>query len=163
MKTNDIVAADVNNDGFIDLIIGNAYQSNQLLLNTGDATGDGTTTPFQTPINLPGGNMMLTIAIVAADVNNDGFIDLIIGNYYEANQLLLNTGEDAVFGSAIDFPCSSETQTSSLAVADMDNDGHLDIVFGNLNQKNQLLMNLGDGISYKEPAGLGSSWLPDGN
>jgi hypothetical protein len=164
MKTRAIVAADVNNDGFLDLIIGNFYnQANQLLLNTGDANGDGTTTPFhQTPTNLPGGDM-LTYAIVAADVNNDGFVDLIIGNKGQANQLLLNTGEDAVFGSAIDFPCSSETQTSSLAVADMDNDGHLDIVFGNLNQKNQLLMNLGDGISYKEPAGLGSSWLPDGN
>ena len=105
---------------------------------------------------------MKTYAIVAADVNNDGFIDLIIGNYNQANQLLLNTGEDAIFGSAIDIPCSG-TQTSSLAVVDIDNDGHLDIVFGNWNQKNQLLMNLGDGISYKEPAGLGSSWLPDGN
>jgi hypothetical protein len=77
--------------------------------------------------------------------------------------LLLNTGEDAIFGSAIDIPCSSGTNTESLAVADMDDDGHLlDIVFGNWGQKNQLLMNLGDGISYKEPAGLGSSWLPDG-
>jgi hypothetical protein len=164
MYTSVIIAADVNNDGFLDLIIGNFYnQANQLLLNTGDANGDGTTTPFhQTPTNLPGGDM-LTYAIVAADVNNDGFVDLIIGNAVQVNQLLLNTGEDAIFGSAIDIPCSSETQTSSLAVADMDNDGHLDIVFGNLNQKNQLLMNLGDGISYKEPAGLGSSWLPDGN
>jgi hypothetical protein len=162
MITTAIIAADVNNDGFIDLIIGNVYQANQLLLNTGNATGDGTTTPFQTPINLPGGEMY-TYDIVAADVNNDGFIDLIIGNSNQANQLLLNTGEDAIFGSAIDIPCSSETQTRSLAVADIDNDGHLDIAFGNWNQKNQLLMNLGDGISYKEPAGLGSAWLPDGN
>jgi hypothetical protein len=154
----------VNNDGFVDLIIaGSSYRSrNQLLLNTGDATGDGTTTPFQTPINLPGGNGF-TYAIVAADVNNDGFVDLIIGNRGQANQLLLNTGEDAIFGSAIDIPCSSGMlKTLALAVADMDDDGYLDIVFGNEKQKNQLLMNLGDGISYKEPAGLGSSWLPDG-
>jgi hypothetical protein len=68
----------------------------------------------------------------------------------------------AVPRSAIDVPCSSGTNTEYLAVADMDNDGHLDIVFGNWGQKNQLLVNLGDGISYKEPAGLGSSWLPDG-
>ena len=160
-----IVAADVNDDGFVDLIIGNLNQANQLYLNTGDATGDGTSTTstFQTPINLPGGEMD-TRGIFAADVNNDGLLDLIIGNYQQANQLLLNTGEDhAIFGSAIDFPCSSEMNTWSLAVADMDNDGHLDIVFGNVSQKQQLLMNLGDGISYKEPAGLGSSWLPDGN
>jgi hypothetical protein len=223
MSTWDIVVTDVNNDGFIDLIIGNYKQVNQLLLNTGDATGNGTTL-FQTQNNLPGGEMS-TLAIVAADVNNDGFIDLIIGNYGQANQLLLNTGDafqsainlpggsthtttaivaadmnndglvdliignfgagamvnqttnqvllnnagsggdgTTIFGSAIvDIPCSNGTQTWSLAVADMDNDGHLDIVFGNQYQKKQLLMNLGDGISYKEPAGLGSSWLPDGN
>jgi hypothetical protein len=162
MYTDAIVVADVNNDGFLDLIIGNFYnQANQLLLNTGDANGDGTTTPFQTPTtNLPGGDMW-TSAIIAADVNNDGFVDLIIGNFVDANQLLLNSGEDAIFGSAIDIPCSSVTATRALAVADMDNDGYLDIVFGNEKQKNQLLMNLGDGISYKEPAGLGSSWLPE--
>jgi hypothetical protein len=163
MSTWAIVAADVNNDGLVDLIIGNTSgQANQLLLNTGDTIGDGTTTPFQIQINLPGGEMS-TWAIVAADVNNDGLVDLIIGNAVEANQLLLNTGEVAFFfRSAIDIPCSSGTNFVSLAVADMDNDGHLDIFVGNWGQKNQLLMNLGDGISYKEPAGLGSSWLPDG-
>jgi hypothetical protein len=94
MSTWAIVAADVNNDGLVDLIIGNSDgQVNQLLLNTGDTIGDGTTTHFQAPINLPGGEMY-TFAIVAADVNNDGLVDLIIGNSDgQVNQLLLNTGD----------------------------------------------------------------------
>ena len=98
--------ADVNNDGFVDLIIGNRKgfgQANQLLLNTGDAIGDGTTTTrFQAPINLPADDMY-TIVIVAADVNNDGLVDLIIGNNYEANQLILNTGDAIGDGTTTSF------------------------------------------------------------
>jgi hypothetical protein len=64
---------------------------NHLLLNTGDANGDGTTTPFQTPINLPGGDMF-TLANCAADVNNDVLVDLIIGySVGQVYQLILNT------------------------------------------------------------------------
>lgn len=43
----------------------------------------------------------------------------------------------------------------------MDNDGHPDFIFGNAYQKNQLLMNVGDGISVREPGSPGSSWLPE--
>ena len=155
--------------------------------NTGGGEGWSSTTSFPEVIDLPGG-LMWTRDIVAADVNGDGWVDLIIGNYKGPNQLLLNTGTRGtsgtgmMFQSAIDFPCSDDgddggddgdddigidididvdmmVQTNSISVADMNNDGHPDIVFGNANHKNQLLINLGDGISYREPAGTDSSWL----
>ncbi len=52
--------------------------------------------------------------------------------------------------------------TTSIAVTDMDNDGHPDfIVFGNGLQKNQLLMDVvGDGVSpVREPGWFARQFL----
>ena len=52
--------------------------------------------------------------------------------------------------NALGFPCSEEGKTNSISVADMNGDGYLDIMFGNAYQQSQLLINIGDGVSYKE-------------
>ncbi len=228
--TQSIVAADVNNDGLLDIVIGNSYshfENQQLLINNSTVTGPGTTPTFESPIDLPGGGYTGTISIVAADVNNDGYVDLVVGNQDKPNQLRINSGPAALesrdekhgdifkssidlpnssgvniaaaadvngdgyidlvmnsygpnqvlinsgiydasdgssifVSSAVEFPCSGDSYTEAVAVADMDNDGHPDFIFGNggnYPNKNQLLMNLGDGISVREPGAPGSSWL----
>ena len=43
-------------------------------------------------------------------------------------------------------------QTYTLAIADMDNDGDMDIVAGNVQQKNVVLFNIGNGIRYTDVA-----------
>ena len=67
-----------------------------------------------------------------------------------ADQVLINNG-DGAFESSIDLPCSHYMFTGDIAVADMNNDGYPDIIIGNDGQKNQLLINLGNGISFTEP------------
>ena len=110
-------------------------------------------------------------------MNGDGYIDLLIGNAapfssdeYGPYQILINSGSfdasdgSSIFESVVEFLCSSVPVTRSAAVADMDNDSHPDFIFGNFrDQKNQLLMNVGDGIdiSVREPGSPGSSWLPE--
>ncbi len=159
-----IVAADVNNDEYEDLIIGNERGPNQLFMHSNSANEK----IFEEPINLPG-VVTTTRQIVAADVNGDDRIDLVIGNSNtnDPNQILINTGSEDIFNSAVDLPCSNDMYTYALAVADINSDGRPDFIFGNAGdgdseQKNQLLLNLGDGKSVREPGGPGSSWLPDG-
>ncbi len=57
----------------MDLILGNTYSSNQLLINNGDGT-------YFEAIDLPGTAMVSTSSIVAADVNGDDMVDIIVGN-----------------------------------------------------------------------------------
>ncbi len=164
MTTYSIAAADFDNDGYADLILGNFGQPNQLLMNSGSLIGDGPN--FDTVLPLPTGGISLTYAVAAGDVNSDGFVDLIIGNWNQSNQLFENggtTGADGVpvVRSVTNLPGTSDTNIVSIAVADLNNDSHPDIIFGNVDQQNQLLINLGDGLAYTEPSGIGSSWLPE--
>jgi hypothetical protein len=86
-------------------------------------------------VDLPGGALTTSVAI--ADMNNDGLLDIVIGNGYEKNQLLLNAG-GGTFDDTVDLP-GGTLNTRSVAIADMNNDGLLDIVIGNDAHNNQWL------------------------
>ncbi len=85
MNTMSITTGDVNGDGMVDIILGNSGyyggENNQLLVNNGDGT-------FTTAVDLRDGAMG-TSSIAAADVNGDGMVDIIVGNYQQNNQLLI--------------------------------------------------------------------------
>jgi len=148
MTTFSVAAADVNNDGMVDIIIGDggypSPQKNQLLLNNGFGN-------YLNVVELPGGDMS-TRFIVAADVNNDGMVDISIGtNSDQRNRLLLNNGAGG-YSEAVDLPGGTK-ETRSIAVADINGDGMVDIVVGNYGGKNQLLLNDGNG-TYLEAVDL---------
>jgi hypothetical protein len=72
--TFSVVVADMNNDGMLDIIFGNVGQNNQLLINAGDGMFDENSLK-----DLPGG-VLKTTSVAVVDMNNNGMLDLIIGN-----------------------------------------------------------------------------------
>jgi hypothetical protein len=127
--TKSVDFGDVDNDGDIDLIFGNFRTPDYLYLNDGSIGGD----PFSTAtaIVLPYTNIG-SGAVQLVDLNADGFDDLIVAvedNYQSA--YYLNNGTSQPFGDSPLSFAESSVYSSSITTGDVDNDGDIDIVFGN--------------------------------
>jgi hypothetical protein len=107
---------------------------------------------FDDAVDLPGGALG-TRSVAIADMNNDGLLDIVTGNYNDKNQLIINAGDGTFLEDAVDLP-GGALGTISVAIADMNNDGLLDIVIGNDGDKNQLIINAGDGTFLEDAVDL---------
>ena len=147
--TYSIVLGDVNGDGLVDILIGNFGEENQLLINSGNGTFSDTNV-----VSLPGGSKQ-TISLALGDVNGDGRMDIVVGNYGEENQLFVNPDDGTIFdANPVSLPGGGKN-TFSVALGDVNGDGHIDIVVGNQNQPNQVLVNSSDGtFSYNNHVSL---------
>lgn len=166
-----VVAADINNDGWMDLCVANDETANQLWINAGDGIFRDEALIRATAFNADG----LTEAgmgIDAVDVDNDGDIDFLMTHFeHETNTLYINYGsffEDRSlrYGLAPSRPFTD----FGTALADFDNDGALDtyVANGRVNilahgflspddpfaEPNQLYRGLNDGtLALADPAG----------
>jgi hypothetical protein len=131
--TVSIALGDINGDGLLDAVIGNAEQPNQLIINSGDGTFSNSTT-----VSLPGGSQ-ITVSIALGDIDGDGLLDAVAGNYNTPNQLLINSGDGTFSDSTtVTLPGGSQN-TVSIALGDVNGDGLIDVVIGNNFEENQVL------------------------
>ncbi len=154
--TRVIAVADVNGDGLPDVISGNYNEYNRISFNT------GTSTPYEsaTRVSLTH-HQEATRTLVIEDIDLDGDMDIIVGNYGQENRIHLNNGTDDPFYGESSLLITTDTdQTTVIAVGDMDNDGDMDVIVGNDNQVNKLYLNNGrpdpfNGVSGQEIGATG--------
>jgi len=126
-----VAVADVNGDGRPDVVVGNGgIPTVSVLLGNGDGT-------LQAPVSYYLGEEAVSVSIV--DVNGDGRPDMIVATDFEvgnpnsgAVSVLLGNG-DGTFQPAVSYS-SGGYGAISLAVADENGDGHLDLIVANVCQ-----------------------------
>jgi hypothetical protein len=121
-----VAIADVNGDGFPDLLVANERActhcqngSLDVLLGNGDGT-------FQTAVGYSsGGNGAMSLAV--ADVNGDGKLDLVAANYESDNLGVLLGNGDGTLQPAVTYP-SGGNGPISVAIADVNRDAKPDLL-----------------------------------
>jgi FG-GAP-like repeat/HYR domain len=133
-----VAVADLNRDGWLDLVAETGSDS----VGVSRGNGDGT---FSTPIFFPvlsGGFGDVEVA----DFNDDGAQDVAIpGEFDDVVSVLLGNG-DGTLSSASAYATGSGTFPIDIAVADLDSDGALDLTSANANSSDvSVLIGAGDG------------------
>ncbi|HMJ64410.1 MAG TPA: FG-GAP-like repeat-containing protein, partial [Candidatus Binatia bacterium] len=134
---------DYDNDGFIDLFVGNNSNPNALYRNNGDGTF--------TKITNTAPALDRGYGCAWGDFNNDGNLDLLVC-YQSANYLYRNDGNGAF--TKIPFAGATGTLSWSPSWADYNNDGWLDVYIANgANNNDMLLLNNRDGTFTRVTTG----------
>jgi tetratricopeptide (TPR) repeat protein len=136
----NIVQTDYNNDGCKDVLVlrggWEVAQRNSLLRN--NCNGTFTDVTVEAGLDLPA---TATQTAAWTDVNNDGLLDLFIGNEDRASQLFLNRGgtrfEDISHAAHVD----RLSFVKAVTAGDFDNDGWPDLYLSNYDGPNILYRN----------------------
>ena len=150
----NIVQTDYNNDGNLDiLVLRGAWETPQrksLLRNNGDGTFTDVTASSGLASVITG-----TQAAVWVDFDNDGFLDLFVGNENGPPQLFHNRGDGTFEDVAAKAGVTRRGFTKGVAAADYDNDGWPDLYVSNLGGTNFLYRNNHNGTFTELGRGAG--------
>ncbi|WP_196216499.1 FG-GAP-like repeat-containing protein [Flavobacterium sp. LC2016-01] len=145
----NMIQADYDNDGDVDIfVLRGAWmrkygrQPNSLLRNNGDGTFTDVTIKSGLYSEFP------TQAGNWNDFNNDGYLDLFIGNESSddgsyPSELYLNNQDGTFRNVAKEAKCDVIAYIKGATSADYDNDGDIDLFLSGMNKKKILLKNTG--------------------
>jgi len=123
--------ADLNGDGYLDIVFSNGYNGISFNINSyvywGSASGFSSESKTELPTHGAHGNSI-------ADLNDDSYLDIVFSNSFDGSSVSINSY--IYWGSANGFSSANKTELPTVGVdgnsiADLNNDGYPDIVFSN--------------------------------
>ena len=125
-----IALVDMNNDGALDVVLTTFNDGNYVWLNPW--TGNDRV------VSIANGKALLTSALTFGDVNRDGFLDMVQGNYFLGvitRTPMSNSVDQLVINRNLEFTAQDLSgipgQTHSALLSDWNNDAILDLTIGN--------------------------------
>lgn len=111
---------DIDSDGHLDLVIGNSFEEARIFWGDGDGS-------FSNPQMIRMGRGVVAIGL--ADIDGDGDLDMGAASNSDYRITIMRNRGDRIFEQRDDLV--SGVQPRSVAVGDLNNDGHDDIVVAN--------------------------------
>ncbi|HTZ57313.1 MAG TPA: CRTAC1 family protein [Acidobacteriaceae bacterium] len=152
-KAWGVVAADLNNDGRMDLFVANDTVQNFLYMNRGNGKFDEIAALAGVGFSETG-RPRSGMGVDAADVNQDGWMDLFVANIdHERFSLYQNNHDETFDDQANSTAIGAATRLMSgwgLKFFDYDNDGNLDLFLANGNP-DDMIETMQKDVTYREP------------
>jgi hypothetical protein len=120
-----IATGDFNNDNQTDIVVAN-YGTNSVSLLLGSGNGS-----FQDQITYFTGYDSIPYSLVVGDFNKDNKLDIGVANYGTNNVGILLGNGNGTFNRQITYSTTPNSNPSSIALGDFNNDTHLDIIVAN--------------------------------
>jgi enediyne biosynthesis protein E4 len=152
-KAWGVVATDLNNDGRMDLFVGNDTVANFLYMNRGG--GRFEEAGFEAGVAYSAeGRARSGMGVDSADFNNDGWMDLFVANIDEEIFSLYQNNHDGTFDDvAMQQGIGMATRWMSgwgLKFFDYDNNGNVDLILSN-GFPDDLVDQISNKVTYREP------------
>lgn len=136
-STTAAVWGDINNDGLLDLYIGNQDVPNQLFLNLGNETFEDITESARV------GDTADPRSVNFVDIDNDGYLDIYLHNFQSENVFYLNNQDNTFRDATMELGALNIDQAMGTIFFDMDNDGDQDLYAVNDGGINVMYENVG--------------------
>ncbi|MBZ0113499.1 MAG: CRTAC1 family protein [Thermoanaerobaculia bacterium] len=163
-KTLGLAVVDVNRDGWPDLAVANDTDRNHLFINDGHGGFDEMGIEHGLAFSVSGATRG-AMGIDAGDLDEDGLVDLAIGNFaQEMTALYLGTPaglfRDEAAQLGIGIPSLMQVVFGT-RILDLDLDGHLDLAFasGHIEPEIDSYQSV---LSYRQPLGIYRNTATDG-